>query len=101
MIAEFSIVPLGAGSSIGREISGALRLVDESGLPYKLNPMGTVVEGGWEEVMALIRKCHATVLGNNDRVITTIRIDDRKGRTDMLESKTLSVEEKLGRRLRK
>lgn len=101
MIAEFSIVPLGAGPSISSEISRALRLVDESGLPYKLNPMGTVVEGGWEEVMALIRKCHSSVLGTNERVITTIRIDDRKDRADMLESKILSVEEKLGRRLRK
>jgi uncharacterized protein YqgV (UPF0045/DUF77 family) len=62
--------------------------------------MGTVVEGSWKDVMQLIRKCHMTVLKNEDRVLTTITIDDRKGKTDRIEHKIRSVERRLGKRLK-
>lgn len=101
MLVEFSIVPLGGPSSISRQVAAALDIVEKSGLPYKVNPMGTVVEGQWEEVIGTVRKCHEEVLAGNERVVTTIRIDDRKGRTGMIEGKIRSVEEKLGRELRK
>jgi len=47
MLVEFSIVPLGAGTSVGSRVAEVLRLVDASGLAYKVTPMGTVVEGAW------------------------------------------------------
>ena len=45
MLAEFSIIPIGVGSSVGDQLAEVLKIVDASGLPYKVNPMGTVVEG--------------------------------------------------------
>ncbi len=101
MLAEFSIVPLGTGEGISDKIANIINVVEESGLAYKLNPMGTVVEGKWEEVIALIKKCHDIVLDESPRVVTTIRIDDRPGRSDMIAGKISSVEEKLGREVRK
>lgn len=101
MLVEFSIVPVGMGSSMGKPLADVMKLVDESGLPYRLNPMGTVVEGQWEEVMTLVRKCHEEVMRSAERAITSIKVDDRKGRTDMIESKIRSVEERLGRKLKK
>jgi uncharacterized protein (TIGR00106 family) len=101
MLLEFSVVPVGTGSSMGEFLANVMRLVDESGLPYKLNPMGTVVEGRWEDVMGLVRKCHDSVMEGAERAVTTIKIDDRKGKTNMLESKIRSVEERLGRELKK
>ena len=62
MLVEFSIVPVGVGSSIGDQLAEVLKIVDASGLPYKVNPMGTVIEGQWDEVMRLIKKCHNTVM---------------------------------------
>ncbi|MFN3480002.1 MAG: MTH1187 family thiamine-binding protein, partial [Thermodesulfovibrionales bacterium] len=67
MLVEFSIVPLGVGSSIGDQLAEILKIVDSSGLPYKVNPMGTVVEGEWDEVMKLIKKCHRTMMKLSDR----------------------------------
>ncbi len=99
MLIEFSIVPVGSGSSIGDRLAEVLRIVDESGLPYKVNPMGTVVEGEWDELFALIKKCHYAL--NAERVLTTITVDDRKGRQNRLEEKVKSVEERLGRQLKK
>ncbi len=101
MLAEFSIVPIGAGSSVGKQIAAALKIVDESGLTYKLNPMGTVVEGEWEEIISLIKECRDEILKNEERVVISIKIDDRKDRSNMLEKKVISVEKRLGKSLKK
>jgi len=101
MLVEFSIIPVGAGSSIGEHLAKVLKLVDESKLPYKVNPMGTVVEGQWDEVMKLVRKCHDAVMKGGERAITTIAVDDRKDKPNRLEEKVKSIERRLGRELRK
>ncbi|MEJ2192777.1 MAG: MTH1187 family thiamine-binding protein [Nitrospirota bacterium] len=101
MLAELSIVPMGSGSSAGKEISDVLDIIDRSGLPYKLTPMGTIIEGDWDAVMALVKKCHQAVMSRQDRAITTIHIDDRKGHTDMIATKVASIEKRLGRAVRK
>jgi uncharacterized protein (TIGR00106 family) len=101
MLVEFSIVPLGVGSSIGDSIAKVLSMVDESGLPYKINPMGTVVEGEWNDVMKLLKKCHGVVMDTSERAITTISIDDRKGKPNRIEQKVKSVEKRLGKKLNK
>jgi uncharacterized protein (TIGR00106 family) len=101
MLAVFSIVPIGVGTSLGEHLAKVLTIVDASGLPYKINPMGTVVEGEWSEVMSLIRKCHRTVIKTGERVMTTITIDDRKGRPDRINQKVRSIERRIGRSLKK
>jgi uncharacterized protein (TIGR00106 family) len=101
MLAEFSIIPIGAGSSIGDRLAEVLRIVDASGLPYKINPMGTVVEGEWDEVMRLIKKCHKTVMKTGQRAVTTISIDDRKGKPNRIEQKVKSIEKRIGKSLKK
>src|SRR5713101_3125768 len=53
-IAEFSITPIGKGVSVGEYVARAVDIVDRSGLPYRLNPMGTVIEGSFDQVLALI-----------------------------------------------
>ena len=101
MLAEFSIIPIGEGSSIGDRIAEVLKIVDSSGLPYKINPMGTVVEGEWDDVMKAIKKCHKTVMKTGERVVTTISIDDRKGKPNRIEEKVKSIERRVGKSLRK
>lgn len=102
MLLEFSIIPLGKGESIGDEIAKVLKMVEESGLTYKVNPMGTVVEGDWDKVMYLVKKCHQEVLKNSLRVVTSITIDDRPGKpADRIVEKIKSVEKRLGREVKK
>jgi uncharacterized protein (TIGR00106 family) len=102
MMVEFSIIPIGKGESVSEDVAAVLALVDKSGLDYRLNPMGTVVEGGWDEVMALIKNCHAEVLKGAGRIVTKITIDDRSSRpTGRLAQKIESVEKRLGRDLKK
>jgi uncharacterized protein (TIGR00106 family) len=101
MLAEFSIIPIGVGSSIGDRLAEVLKIVDSSGLPYKVNPMGTVVEGEWDDIMRLIRKCHKTVMKTGDRVVTTVSIDDRKGKPNRIDEKIKSIERRIGKSLKK
>lgn len=100
MIVQFSVVPIGSGVSVSDRVAEAVRLVADSGLPYRVTPMGTIVEGTWAEVMRLVRRCHAAVMRHEERVITSITIDDRKGKKQRITMKVRSLERRLGRRLK-
>ena len=100
MLAEFSVTPIGKGVSVSEYVARCLAIVDASGLDYRLNPMGTVVEGPFDEVLALIARCHKAVAKDCARVSTIIKVDDRRGASGELEGKVRRVEEALGRRLR-
>jgi len=99
MLATFTIVPLGEGESISPTVAKVIRMVDASGLDYKLTAMGTIVEGDWKAVMELIGKCHALVRKGSPRVLTSITIDDRKGAKKRLEGKVESVRRKAGKEI--
>jgi uncharacterized protein (TIGR00106 family) len=100
MLAEFSIMPLGKSEHLGGYVAEALKIVDESGLDYRLHAMGTEIEGSWDKVMDVVRRCHERMLELSDRVHTQIRIDDYPGQTNMIASKVDVVERKLGKKLK-
>lgn len=99
MLAELSIVPLGRGEHLSEALAEILDVVDRSGIRYKFTPCGTCLEGGWDEVMDVVRRCHAQAREGSRHVMTTIRIEDEEGATDKLTRNVTSVEEKLGRQL--
>ncbi len=101
MIVQFSIVPLGVGVSVSDYIAKVIKIVDESGLPYKFHAMGTIVEGEWDEIMSLVKKCRDIIMNETERVIIDIKIDDRKGYTGRIEGKVISVEKKIGKEVKK
>ncbi len=101
MLAEFSVVPVGEGKSLSKDVARFVEFAEESGLDYRLGPMGTVVEGDWDEVMALIKKCHDSAKGGTGRALTRIAVDDSEGATGRITGKVASVEEKLGREVKK
>ncbi|TLZ44146.1 MAG: MTH1187 family thiamine-binding protein [Methanobacteriota archaeon] len=99
-VAEFSVTPIGKGASVGTYVARCLEIVDRSGMPYRLNAMGTVVEGEFEDLLKLIGRCHTAVAEDCERVSTIVKIDDRKGVSGQLEAKVKAVEKRLGRKLR-
>lgn len=101
MIAEFSILPVGVGPSLSAHVAKALDIVDGSGLKYQFTPMGTILEGEYEEIMQTIKECHNAILDDCERVVTTIKMDDRKDARGEMEKKISSVEKRLGKELRK
>lgn len=104
MLAEFEVVPIGTGSpSLSAVLAEVAKLIDQSGLDYRLGPMGTVVEGEWDRIMGLAKQCHQAVLQSSGRVMTTIRLDDRNDKPGpgRIAQKVASLESKVGKPLRK
>src|SRR5205085_9219921 len=50
LLAEFSIWPMDKGESVSEYVARAIDIVDRSGLPYKLGPLVTCLEGEWSDV---------------------------------------------------
>ena len=99
VLLEFSMPPFDKGDSLSRYVARSLDIIDKSGLPYQLTSMGTVVEGEWDEVMALVTACHQAMSRDCNRISTSIKIDYRAGKSGRLKSKIRSIESKLGRTL--
>ena len=100
LLAEFSIWPMDKGESVGAYVARCLDIVDRSGLPYKLGPLGTCIEGEYDQVMAVIRQCHQALEADSNRIACTIKMDWRRGPGGKLESKVTSVEQRVGRKLK-
>lgn len=100
-IVEVSVVPLGTGGAgISRYVAGCLKLLKEQNdLRYQLTPMGTVIEGDLDLIFSVIRKMHEEpFLSGAPRVLTTIRVDDRRDKVLTMAGKVSSVEQKLSGR---
>lgn len=100
VLLEFSMSPLGEGESVSRHVAKSLEIIDASGLDYRLHAMGTVLEGEWDEVFAVVKQCYQAMSAECDRITCGIKVDARKGATGRLKSKVASVEQKLGRTLK-
>jgi uncharacterized protein (TIGR00106 family) len=95
VIFELSLFPMDKGASVGEFVARAVGLVRASGLPHLLTPMGTCVEGEWDELSALAGACFKAVAADSDRVYLTIKADFRRGREGGLRGKLASVEQAL------
>ena len=101
VLLEFSMSPLGKGESVGEYVSRSLDIIDTSGVDYRLNPMGTVLEGDWDDVFTVVRQCFERMRTDCNRISCTIKVDYRKGHSGRLFSKVSSVEKHLKRKLKK
>ena len=99
VLLEFSMSPFDKGESLSEYVARSLDIVDKSGLPYQLTPMGCIIEGEWDQVMALVDACFKKMSEDCSRVSTSIKIEYRAGKSGRLKSKIQSVESKLGRTL--
>jgi len=57
--------------------------------------MGTILEGEWDQVFSVIKRCRDELRRDFRRVLITIRVDDRAAPPGRLQAKVRSVEEKL------
>ena len=100
VLLEFSMSPLGKGESVSKYVSRSLDIVDKSGVPYRLNPMGTVLEGEWDDVFDVVRQCYERMKKDCNRISCSIKVDYRKGHSGRLVSKVASVEKTLKRSIK-
>jgi uncharacterized protein (TIGR00106 family) len=99
VLLEFSMAPSTKGTSMSPYVARSLDIIDKSGLPYQLTPMGTIIEGEWGEVMAVVSACFEAMRTDCDRIGTHIKIDYRAGPGGRMKTKVDAVQQKLGRKL--
>lgn len=95
VIIELSLFPMDKGQSVSAFVARAVDIIRRSGLACQLTPMGTCVEGEWEEVLAVVDACFRALAGDSDRVYLSMKADWRRGREHGLSGKTASVERVL------
>ena len=95
VLAEIAVFPMDKGGSVSHWVARVLGVIQESGLPYQLGPMGTTVEGERAEVMQVADRCLAALEEDCDRVYMTLKVDLRKGPPGRMAGKVASVQAKL------
>ncbi|MFQ5648439.1 MAG: MTH1187 family thiamine-binding protein [bacterium] len=96
MLVQVSVTPVGTGEETKELQARVAGIIDKSELHYQLTSMGTIIEGEWDEVMALIKKCHDEIRNFADRVVTNILVDDRKDLANRLKNTVLEIEYAAG-----
>ena len=100
VLLEFAMAPAGQGESLSAQVARILDVIDRSGVPYRLTPMGTILEGDWDAVMRVVGDCFRTLQADCPRISMNLKMDYRAGDESRLDSKVAKVEQRLGRRLR-
>jgi uncharacterized protein (TIGR00106 family) len=101
MLLELNILPLGRGRSISNDIADVVKIIDASGLDYRLTAEGTILEGNWDQLMDVAKKCHNEMRKKTDRVVTIMHADDYGDRSGRLSGAVDSVAKKLGKSVKK
>ena len=55
MLLELSVITLGRGRSISADIADLVKIIEASHLDYRLTATGTILEGSWDELIAVAR----------------------------------------------
>ena len=96
--AELTIIPIGnPGTSLSEYVAAAVAALDENNIKYQLSGMGTLLEAeNADELFDAIKTAHEAVFKvGSQRVVTSVKIDDRRDRARTMADKVRSVEEKL------
>lgn len=100
VLLEFAMAPHGQGESVSRHVARILDIIDRSGVPYQLTPMGTILEGDWEQVLGVVTDCFRALQVDSARIGMNLKLDYRAGSESRLRSKIDAVEGHVGRKLR-
>ncbi len=97
-ILEISVVPIGTeGSSLSAYVADCIRILKKEKVKYELTAMGTNIEGNLRDLMRVALKMHETPFRKGaPRVLTTLKIDDRRDKKGTLSGKKSAVQKKLG-----
>jgi uncharacterized protein (TIGR00106 family) len=97
-IAEISVVPLGTKTpSVSQYVARAVKVLErEKDIKYEITAMGTIIEGDLDMILAVVKKMHEGTFGEGvARVLTTVKIDDRRDKTQDMKEKVDSLKKNL------
>lgn len=81
--------------SVSQAVAAAVEAVRESGLPHETTSMFTTLEGEWDEVMSVVKRCVDVVAERSPRISLVMKADIRPGYTGQITAKVERVNEIL------
>ena len=95
---EFSMFPTDQGESVSAYVSPLIAMIRDSGVRYRLTPMGTIIETDTlDQALTLVRQAYERLeQAGCNRVFATLKLDIRKGRDDRMQGKIDAVEQHIG-----
>lgn len=96
VLVNFAMFPTDKGTSVSKYVSKIIKMIDLSGVPYKLNPMGTTFETNTMEDALEVLKQSYEILKDHDRIYSVVNFDIQKNKANRISSKIESIEQKIG-----
>ncbi len=98
VLVEFAMFPTDKkGESASPYVSKVIKMIRESGVPYKLSAMGTTFETNTiEQANDIIAQSYKVLEPYSERVYTIIKMDIRKGAVERITGKIESIEKHIG-----
>jgi uncharacterized protein (TIGR00106 family) len=100
VLVEFAMFPTDKGESVSKYVSQVIDHIDKSGLNYRLTPMGTILEGSWDDVFRVIGECFKILEPQSNRIYSVIKVDYRRGEESRMQSKVEKVKTLLQREIK-
>jgi uncharacterized protein (TIGR00106 family) len=97
-IVDVSIVPVGTPTpSVSQYVARAVQILQsEPDIKYELTAMGTIIEGDLERLLTLAGRMHQSAFeAGVMRVVTTVKIDERRDKASSMSRKIEAVKSKL------
>lgn len=97
-VVEVQIIPIGTSTpSLSKYVADCVKVLQKyNDITYQVFPMGTVLEGELDSILKVVREMHEVPFDNGAmRVVSTIRIDERRDRKLTMNGKVTSVTTKL------
>ena len=94
IISQLSIAPLGVGTSVSRYVKLVLKTLENENIKSKINAMATVIETeDLDTLFNAVKKAHNAVINAGaERIITELKIDDRRDKNATAELKLKSLQ---------
>jgi uncharacterized protein (TIGR00106 family) len=93
VLAQFSVYPLGEGTSLSRFVKKGIQVVKDSGFKYEIGGLSTTVEvPDLDSLFQLVKKVHQAHLGEGaKRVVIDLKVDDRRDKDATIDTKRNAV----------
>ena len=94
IISQLSISPVGIGTSLNKYVKIVLNTLRKSNTTFETNDMATVIETkDLDTLFKVVQEAHnAVIKAGAKRVITELKIDDRRDKNVTIGTKTKAVQ---------
>lgn len=94
ILSQLSIAPVGLGTSLSQYVKGIIPIFEKYNIRYTTNDMATILETkDLDTLFQIVKEAHESMIQSGaQRVITELKIDDRKDKNVKLGDKTSKVQ---------